>query len=306
MRSWTGNEILVFKRVSESSPRVTIAPSILSNSKSKQNVHQRRAAKVANILGLNEKKNFLDQSSNDVKEIVELLGKSEEESNNGSNGTGMQGSHSVTEFFEEIQIAHEGWLKLIQSEETNTAEQFWCSIENGVFYGTTFQQQQKMMNAADPYKERSEHSIQITLEKMIAIRSMRHRTRIEIREERPDGSHGKYIFEAETIDDCSNWLKHLQTRSFKPEKAPVAPHRVTMDDFTIFKVLGRGKFGKVNCKSTLSKFRFICFRYCFALRKRLRICMLSKSYKNHRFKIQDSFEIISEKISFCGLYDIHL
>ncbi|KAI3649192.1 hypothetical protein MP228_007046 [Amoeboaphelidium protococcarum] len=232
LNSQSNGSIIVFKKnkcVQRSS--LESLTSLMSTSSKdrpdmrKSVVFNRRAAKVANILGVNDKKDQFNSENPAVKDIVHIL----------------KTSSVVKERKVEIEaITKEGWLVLENGKDgvKPKNKSLWCYIENSKFIVTE--------------KSASKETVQVLnllLSDCFIQKGQQGRYCIEVVSKL--NAADVHIFYADSASACDGWITAL-TETIKRKSAGVtSPSQkpkeqvVSMDDFQVHKVLGRGKFGKV-------------------------------------------------------------
>ncbi|KAI3639531.1 hypothetical protein MIR68_002225 [Amoeboaphelidium protococcarum] len=185
----------------------------------------RRAAKVANILGVNDKKDQFNSENPAVKDIVHIL----------------KTSSVVKERKVEIEsITKEGWLVLENGKDgvKPKNKSLWCYIENCKF----------IVTEKSPSKE-TVQVLKLVLSDYFIQKGQQGRYCIEVVSKL--NAADVHIFYADSASACDGWILAL-TEATKRKSAGISSQSqklkeqaVSMDDFQVHKVLGRGKFGKV-------------------------------------------------------------
>jgi hypothetical protein len=261
--SFKGKEIIVFKKKKLfgklSSDSLSVAttssfndesspPGSGLNSKSLPRNHnqkkvslaaQRRAAKVANMLGVSEKKNEVSVDNPEIKTILKMLHQMNDY--NRKSSIDMEAMNS--------KVIKEGWL--VKEETLRAARTLWCLVQDTTFYA---------YNKSGLTDEQA--VLKLDLHQYIARRSSKNKQSFEFIK-RTD-TYASYFFNADSVKACKDWVSAVETALKKEDEQQVIVHKVTteekgkeepkpkeevsMNDFNIHKVLGRGKFGKVTFK----------------------------------------------------------
>eukprot|EP00158_Paraphelidium_tribonemae_P009248 Partr_v1_DN28811_c2_g1_i1_m33881 putative Ribosomal protein S6 kinase len=251
-------ELLVFKRRSYTGRRSSIE-SVSSASANRDSassikkpvVNNRRAAKVANIFGINERKNVIMEEDNpDIKAVVKML-----------NSLGTQDKEEQKRMSKNFQIQNivkEGWLLKEEGDITigqSKTKNCWCFIENGAFHAKI--KSSINDNFAEPVhvKVKNCNVTKHSTRKNCFTISLKSNPKMT------------FVFYADSTQSCSDWVDAFSATSPSPRTISAVTNmsdapfqhngqrveaKVTMNDFEIKKVLGRGKFGKVLLCSQIS------------------------------------------------------
>lgn len=228
MSKWSIQDVLIFRKCGE-----------LSNTgddDDDDNIRaKRRVAKVANILGVNESKNMIGGQSAEMRLLAGRL-------SSGSTSAVTTGSANL---FRVDRIVKDGWLQL--EVVKGKYEPHWCYIENENFIAVN--------------KSNTATTLSGTVNLVIRgcdITAVENNLRaFEIKHK-----YGALMFLSDSEEGRDTWVQVLRKCAAKPAKMSVdetdadydtefnkkmkqRKTRVSIDDFELKTVLGRGKFGKV-------------------------------------------------------------
>lgn len=255
MNGWKGDNIFLFKKKrpkgkasmdSVSSTRSESSlPSVRLNSP-KISMASRRAAKIANMFGISEKKNTIQVESPEVKTILKML-----------NSMGKQKKDDeISLEMNVVRVFKEGWL--VKEESLGLSRSVWCKVENQVFYCFTKANQ-----------ENDAALLKLDLKVFSARKNKRNKNDFEFYKKGSE-NFASYFFNADSVKACEMWLKAVDKAQKMECETQIVLHsvpieqelattenttsskalksqkdRLNMDDFEFHKVLGKGKFGKV-------------------------------------------------------------
>jgi hypothetical protein len=130
---------------------------------------------------------------------------------------------------QEERIVKSGWLR------NNDGQNYWCFIENGCFNAVA--------------EKTPEQSLKFKLDEISSSRDVRRQDVFFIANKADLSKRHSFI--AEAPHGCEEWLSALSTREHVGSAVADASGgpSISMDNFEIHKVLGRGKFGKVRLRA---------------------------------------------------------
>jgi hypothetical protein len=186
----------------------------------------RRAAKIANILGVNERKDILQVNNPEISTIVSMLNSSSDSQNG-----------VIRENLHENRIFQEGYLQIEENLQTKAkARIYWCSIENGTFRANCKED-----------KHRASKSLNLEIEEFEVSKTNGKKNTFELCSK--SNPSEVYHLTADTSSVVDTWVEAFRNNSklmrIMAKKHEKSIPGMSMNDFEIHRVLGRGKFGKV-------------------------------------------------------------
>lgn len=213
MSRWTERRVILFKKTTlqrHHSDDEELETTVARKS--------RRVAKIANLFGVNETKTEVKGKTVELKNIEHLL----------QNTTTVVERAAGMEIFKISRIYKDGWL---QREEKGKMRNCWCVIENDSFSVSATNMSSSINLKVSACQI---HNINGNL----SLFEIKHKL-------------GTFQFIAENSEVCQSWIdafKHCSTDSVTEKFDEVFDDNkesVSIEDFDIHSVLGRGKFGKV-------------------------------------------------------------
>jgi hypothetical protein len=223
MSAWSVQDILMFRKRDSALAGEQDADTVRAN---------RRVAKVANMLGVIDSKKMVGTNDNmELKLLADRLSKSTSAS-------------SKVNTFQIDHIVKDGWLQMrtIQGK----TDQYWCSIENENFVGIN---KSKSKANAD--------TVNLTLRGLDISAPEETKCAFTIKHK-----YGELTFLCDSEEGRDTWVQVLRKCASKQTKQNLEDadlegdtefnkkikkrtNGVTIEDFELKAVLGRGKFGKV-------------------------------------------------------------
>jgi hypothetical protein len=220
-------DILVFKRKVNLEPSSMESLAVSNQHLDKERKRTKRAAQLSRILGVQEFNRAEDdvEASLEIESIKTML-------HSMSKGLVVEGL--MEQNIEEERIFKEGWLRKEEAGFGKNGKNYWCYIENGTFHAVP---KGDVADATGHYKIAIDHcNVQLSTKNPCIFE-------IFLKSD-PKLTH---IFCAESASTCEAWVSAIKNnkKAITKDLEIRKMEKITMNDFEIHRVLGRGKFGKV-------------------------------------------------------------